>query len=150
MQDDSPDDADHLDDPHDDPFAGAPEDPEFTNERAWIDADTMRRGQPAAFASALPSLDPDAPTAAPRFLVDWIDQHRESPYPSDPAYPNGSAIDVALDAPRACRVELPCPAARRGTWVVICRECGFAIALATAGRADDPRSVRVPCRVSGT
>jgi hypothetical protein len=85
-----------------------------------------------------------------RFAIDWVDQHREASYPADPTYLNGSAIDVALDAPRACRVELPCPAARCGLWVVTCRACGYAIALATAGRADDPRSVRVPCRVSGT
>jgi hypothetical protein len=147
MQDDSPDDADHLDDPHDDSFADAPPDPEFLNERRWIDAGTAKRGQPLVFAEPVEAI---AAVGTARFAIDWVDQHREASYPADPTYLNGSAIDVALDAPRACRVELPCPAARCGLWVVTCRACGYAIALATAGRADDPRSVRVPCRVSGT
>jgi hypothetical protein len=135
-----------IDDPHDDPFADAPDDPEFTNERCWERDGSMRRRQPVAFTIPPASLDPDAPIAEQRFTLDWIDQQRVSPYPADPTYPEGCAIDVALDAGRACRVELPCPAARCGLWVVTCRACGYAIALATAGRADDPRSVRVPCK----
>jgi hypothetical protein len=134
----------------DDPATGAqqtdePDDPQFGNERRWEVDGTMRRGQPVAFSAASP--DPDAPIAEPRFLVDWVDQHHESTYPPDPAYPSGTAIDVALDAQRACRVELVYPAERCGLWVITCRACGYSIALATAGRADDPCSVRVPCQV---
>lgn len=92
-----------------------------------------------------PSVISDQATE-PRFLVDWVDQHRETDRPADPNYPDGCAIDVAMDAPHACRLELPCPAARCGLWVVTCRACGFAITLATTGRSDDPRSLRVPCR----
>jgi hypothetical protein len=118
---------------------------EFTNEEAWMAAGTMRRDQPATFdpATAPPSGEP----GSARFLIDWVDQHRESDHPADPAYPSGSAIDVAIDAMKACRLELPYPAARCGIWVVTCRECGFSVALATAGRADDPKSVRMPCRL---
>ena len=144
----SPDDADHLEDPHDDPFADAAPDPEFSNERAWIEAGTMQRSAPTAFNVPLPAADLDAPIAEPRFFVDWVDQHRESQHPADATYPNGCAIDVALDAPKACRVELPYPAARCGLYVITCRACGYAIALATSGRRDDPRSVRMPCRAS--
>jgi hypothetical protein len=131
-----------LDDPHDDPFADAPPDPEFTAESAWLDAGTATRNQPMAFST------PSALGAAgeSRFLTDWVDQHRVTTYPANPSYPRGSSIDVALDAPHACRVQLPYPAARCGMWVVTCRVCGYAIALTTAGRADDPCSVRVPCR----
>jgi hypothetical protein len=114
----------------------------FENERAWMETGWMRRGQPAPFSVQAPN---SAPTE-PRFTVDWIDQQRETTQRADPAYPAGCAIDVALDAPQACRVELPYPAARCGLWVVLCRVCGFPIALAAAGRADDPRSVRLPCR----
>jgi hypothetical protein len=134
----------YADDPHDDAFLDAPPDPEFQNERTWIEDGTMRRGQPVAFNP--PPLDPDAPSVESRFLIDWVDQHRVSLYPADSSFPNGVAIDVALDAPRACRVELIYPAARCGMWVITCRACGFSVALSTAGRADDPRSVRVPCR----
>jgi hypothetical protein len=119
-----------------------PQDRDFINERAWLEAGTMRRGQPVAFAPR----DPDAPPGESRFLIDWVDQHRISPYPADPAYPNGCAIDKALEATPACRVELPYPAARCGLWVITCRVCGYPIAVETAGRADDPRSVRLPCQ----
>lgn len=119
-------------------------DPDFDNEQTWLEAGLMRRGQPAPFAT--PPAEAAAATPA-RFRLDWLDRHREPVGPPDPTYPHGVAIDVALDAMKACRVELPCPAARCGLWVVVCQECGFAIALATAGRADDPCSVRVPCRL---
>lgn len=118
----------------------------FDNERAWILRGAMHRDQPTAFSSP-PPYDQAAPQAESRFLVDWVDQHRETPHPADPAYPAGTAIDVALDAMKACRVQLAYPAARCGLWVITCRVCGYAIALATAGRADDPCSVRVPCRL---
>lgn len=132
----------HANNPHDDPFADAPPDPEHGNTAAWLRADRARRHQPTAFAEAAATPQP----GGARFSVDWIDADREATYPADPGYPNGVAIDVALDAPHACRVELPWPAARVGQWVVVCRECGFAVALETAGRCDDPQSVRMPCR----
>ena len=81
-----------------------------------------------------------------RFLIDWVDQHRNATAPPDPAYPSGAAIDVALDAARACRLELRYPAERCGVWVITCRLCGYAIALETTGQADDPCSVRLPCK----
>lgn len=120
------------------------DDPDFENERACVEAGSMQRGQPAAFTA--PVSDPDALPVESRFLVDWCDGHRESTYPADAGYPNGTAIDVALDATRACRLELPYPAARCGLWVITCRQCAFSIALSTSGRADDPRSARLPCR----
>jgi hypothetical protein len=120
-------------------------DSDLANEQAWMEAGTMRRDQPVAFIRS-PVID-DAPIVESRFLVDWVDQHRTSTQAADPAYPNGSAIDVALDAMRACRVELQCPAERCGLWVITCRACGYSIALGTAGRADDPSSVRVPCKL---
>lgn len=133
-----------ADDPHDDAFLDAPDDPEFTNERAWLGIGAMRRGRPVAFT---PAVVPDTPAAESRFLIDWADGHRVSTYPADPAFPSGCSIDVALDAVRACRVELPYPASRCGMWVVTCRRCDYSIALATTGRADDPSSARLPCRV---
>jgi hypothetical protein len=136
----------YVEDPHDDPFEGAGPDPEFENERCWEEAGSMRRGQPAVFAKASEALPAEGPVATPRFAIDWIDRHREPRYPADPSYPNGTAIDVALDALKACRVELHYPAARCGMWLVRCLVCGFAIALETTGRRDDPRSVRVACK----
>lgn len=132
-----------ADDPHDDSFADAGPDPEFSNEAAWIEAGSAKRLPPMVFAERGESV-----VAGGRFSIGWSDAHREARYPADPAYLNGCSIDVALDAVRACRAELPCPALRCGHWIVVCRVCDYAIALATTGRSDDPRSVRVPCRVS--
>ena len=114
------------------------------NESQWIATGWMRRDQPpAALFDALPPVPP----AESRFRVNWVDAGHDSTQPPDPTYPNGCAIDVALDAVHACRLTLPCPAARCGIWVISCRACGFAIALATAGRSDDPRSARLPCKL---
>ena len=112
-----------------------------------LDSGQRSSGQRSAVQwSAVSDQKPAA--AESRFLIDWVDLHRESTEPADPAYPDGSAIDVALDAPHACRLQLPCPAARCGQWLITCRDCRFYIALATAGRADDPKSVRLPCRLA--
>ena len=124
----------------DDDSGTPPTDEIFFLEDLWEETGMAQRGQPAAFQTG------GAPAAASRFLVDWVDGHRETATPPDPTYPDGCAIDVALDAPRACRLQLAWPAQRCGQWVITCRDCGFAIALATAGRPDDPRTVRMPCR----
>jgi hypothetical protein len=145
MQDD-PESTHEHDDPHDDAFMDAGPDPEFTNEAAWIEAGTARRGEPVAFAPTGSALAGSSP-ATPRFAIDWVNALRDAHFPADPLYPNGHAMDVALDAPRACRAELPYPAARVGIYIVHCRVCDYRIALATAGRCDDPCSVRVPCRL---
>jgi hypothetical protein len=128
-----------------DPSASAT-DSDFDNERIWIESGWARREQPTVFQPPAPTTG-DASPKESRFSVDWVDKHHESACPADPAYPCGCTIDVALDALKACRVQLPCPAARCGMWIVRCRACGFSISLATAGRADDPKSVRVPCRL---
>jgi hypothetical protein len=91
------------------------------------------------------TIERDAP--AGQFLVDWVDLHRSSDAPADPAFPAGSPIDVALDALRACRIELPWPAERCGIWLVTCQKCGLYIRLKTTGKADDPNSLRVACRL---
>lgn len=99
-----------------------PDNAEFGNEDAWIAEGRMQRGQPVAFAT---SVDPNVPVVESRFLVDWVDQHRSSTSPADPTYPNGVAIDVALDAPKACRVQLSYPAERCGLYVITCRVCAL-------------------------
>jgi hypothetical protein len=119
------------------------DDDTFHNEAEWVRTGFAQCNQPAPFNTPRAPASPQTS----RFLVDWVDRNRETTHPADPAYPHGSAIDVALNAMKACRVELPYPAARCGLWVMTCRQCGFSIALATAGRPDDPRSVRIPCKL---
>lgn len=77
--------------------------------------------------------------------VEWIDAHREPKQEPNPKYPNGVSIDVSRGAAKACEVALPYPAKRIGIYVVTCAECDFKGAFTTAGRPDDPISVKVAC-----
>lgn len=75
----------------------------------------------------------------------WNDSGREPTCAPDPDYPSGK--DVRLDfIERKCRTSLPYPAKRCGYYVITCEKCGCTVAITTAGRADDPRSVELPCR----
>jgi hypothetical protein len=79
------------------------------------------------------------------FEIHWIDRGREPACAPDPTYPNG--IDVVIgdiDKP-GCSTELPYPAPRCGLFFVQCKTCGTNAIITTAGRPDDPRSVRLPC-----
>jgi hypothetical protein len=79
--------------------------------------------------------------------VRWIDRGREPQCPPDPAFPNGVDLDgaKALGVP-TCYTALPYPAKRCGLYYVECEACGCNAMITTAGRADDPRSVLMPCK----
>lgn len=82
------------------------------------------------------------------FTIDWLDSEREPQVKPDPKYPNGKDIvshDVAAGQP-SCKIDLPYPARRCGTYIIECESCGIVIAITTAGRPDDPRSITVPCK----
>ena len=81
------------------------------------------------------------------FNVKWHDYRREPQCPPNPAYPLGIDI-VEIEDPRApiCETPLPYPAKRCGLYVVTCTDCGFTVAITTAGRADDPRSLKINCQ----
>jgi hypothetical protein len=80
-----------------------------------------------------------------RFKIIWIDAKREPQCPPDPSYPEGLDIDGTGGRSPSCLIQLPYPARRCGQYVVECKLCGYVIAITTAGRLDDPRSVRMPC-----
>jgi hypothetical protein len=81
------------------------------------------------------------------FAVVWNDRGCPPKNPPDPTYPKGKDVDLSQPGRASCRVDLPYPAARIGMYVVRCEECGATVGVTTAGRPDDPRSVRVPCRI---
>lgn len=82
----------------------------------------------------------------PHLSFIWVDRHRDPKCAPDPRYPNGKDVDLAgFDIP-TCKVDLPCPAPRIGLYVITCHKCGMSVAATTAGRPDDPRSVRFPCK----
>jgi hypothetical protein len=66
----------------------------------------------------------------------------------NPDYPNG--LDIRIKERPACIVDLPYPAPECGHWAIEYRLCGLTVAVTAAGRADDPRSVQVPCQKSGS
>jgi hypothetical protein len=83
------------------------------------------------------------------FVTEWLaaPAGAKAP-PEDPDYPNGKLIEplgVAASTP-ACLLELPYPAPGVGHWKVTCLRCHAKVAVRTAGRKDDPHSVRVVCK----
>ena len=80
-----------------------------------------------------------------QFTIEWHDAGREPQCPPDPRYPDGIDIDGIAPGQDACKTDLPYPAKRCGAFIVTCAVCGIRVGITTAGRPDDPRSVRVPC-----
>jgi hypothetical protein len=81
-----------------------------------------------------------------RHKVVWQDAGREPKCAPNPAFPNGIDIDVSGGAERTCTVALEHPARRCGHYLVRCKVCGASVACTTAGRPDDPRSVKMKCK----
>lgn len=79
--------------------------------------------------------------------VRWLDGGREPQCAPDPEFPQGIDLDCSGRAKHTCVVELPYPAKRCGTYVVQCEVCGFSAACTTAGRPDDPRTIKLPCQI---
>lgn len=79
--------------------------------------------------------------------IEWIDGHREPSERPDPKYPQGIDVDISTGGKPSCQVPLPYPAKRCGHYVVAC-ECGMRVVVTTAGRSDDPRSVRISCKAN--
>lgn len=77
--------------------------------------------------------------------IDWIDHGRAPTVKPNPAYPNGVDIDLSRGAEKTCLVDLPYPARRCGRYVITCPDCGLSAFVTTAGRADDPRSLKIGC-----
>jgi hypothetical protein len=79
--------------------------------------------------------------------VKWIDAGKEPQCQPDARYPKGIDVNLALGGERkTCITTLPYPALRIGAWEVVCDVCGFKAYITTAGRPDDPRSARLPCK----
>ena len=82
------------------------------------------------------------------FSIEWLDRGREPQNPPNPAYPNGIDLDDSGGAARTCTATLPYPAKRCGVFLIVCQVCGVRVAATTAGRIDDPRSVKIACQES--
>lgn len=82
-----------------------------------------------------------------KFIIRWEWRSREpARSPADPKWPFGIAHDISKGASVFCTAFLKYPAPGVGTWLVRCEICGWQGAVTAAGRADDPTSVKIPCR----
>jgi len=79
------------------------------------------------------------------FQVIWEDSGREPKCAPNPDYPNGIDLDASDWATQTCTVPLSYPAKRCGQYVIQCRICKFLAVVTTAGRPDDPKSIKLPC-----
>lgn len=78
--------------------------------------------------------------------IKWFDQGRDPKVAPNPAYPDGKDIDISVGAKTTCTVTLDHPTKRCGFYAITCNGCGLSVAVTTAGRPDDPRSVRMACK----
>jgi len=83
--------------------------------------------------------------------VVWVDGGREPQCKPNPAYPDGIDVEVPGPTGQSCFTRLAYPAKRCGYYEVRCAICRYRVAVTTAGRPDDPRSVRIGClQLAGT
>ncbi len=80
--------------------------------------------------------------------VKWMDGKRKPQCAPNPSYPNGIDLDTSGGADRTCTIDLPYPAKRIGAYVIHCPVCGLRTGCTTAGRHDDPRSLKMACRLA--
>lgn len=85
-------------------------------------------------------------SGAQKFHVRWKDGFREPNVVPDPRYPKGVTVDVSDGAMVTCVASLPYPAKRVGLYVIECSACGRRVSCTTAGRPDDPHSIKMACR----
>ena len=71
--------------------------------------------------------------------------HRQARCAPDPAYPEGIDVDNTEGQLPSCYTKLPYPAECCGIFLVTCEVCHKRYAITTAGRPDDPRSLRILC-----
>ena len=81
------------------------------------------------------------------FDITWTSYGYESTEPSNPDYPHGISVDGTNGKPVYCVITLPYPAKEPGFHGCVCKLCGFSIAITAVGRADDPKQVKVPCKL---
>src|SRR5215831_13726619 len=84
-----------------------------------------------------------------QWMINWVDGETEPKNPANPAYPNGIDVEMYKPGQTTCNVKLGYPAKRCGAYHLYCRVCQVGIIVTTAGRRDDPRSVKVACKIEG-
>lgn len=81
-----------------------------------------------------------------RIAVEFLSHHRKAQVAPNPKYPDGVDVDLSIRGKAACLADLPYPAECCGVLLVRCTKCGASAAITTAGRTDDPRTVKLACK----
>lgn len=82
--------------------------------------------------------------------VQWVDRGRDPQCAPNPNFPHGIDLDASEGSEQSCYTSLPYPAKRCGFYHVRCTICQVDVMLTTAGRPDDPRSLKLKCRVTAS
>lgn len=77
--------------------------------------------------------------------VTWVNRGFEPRAAADPRYPDGMHLDISQGR-KACTATLPYPARRCGYYIVECQRCDTRSIVSTAGRRDNPRSIKIACK----
>jgi len=80
--------------------------------------------------------------------VTWLDERRDPQHAANPACPNGIDVDCSGNAKETCTLSLPYPAKGCGQYLVVCEICRRTIIVTATGHSDDPRSVKLACKVT--
>lgn len=80
------------------------------------------------------------------FIVKFNGMGHTANEPPNPDFPEGIFIDGSRGAFWTCVVQLPYPAPQVGQFHIGCKLCGRTVLATAAGRADDPRYVRLACK----
>lgn len=80
-----------------------------------------------------------------RLSASWIGTGRKAEHPPNPNFPDGVVIDGARGR-AGCWLNLAYPAPEVGQWLIRCATCGASCVVTAAGRPDDPRKIRIPCK----
>lgn len=81
-----------------------------------------------------------------KFKISWIDSGRDPTCDPDPQFPHGRVIVMAPPGERSCAINVPYPAPRCGSYLIVCERCGMSVGVTAAGRTDDPRRIIIPCK----
>jgi hypothetical protein len=84
-----------------------------------------------------------------QFVVEWVDGGRKPTAPSNPKYPNGLDVEAFVPGQTTCYLKLAYPAKQCGVYHIRCRVCHLTAVVTTAGRRDDPRSIKLACKIEG-
>jgi hypothetical protein len=87
-----------------------------------------------------------------KFEIRWIGRGGPPRQPPNPGFPDGKDVDLTVSALPSCSTPLPYPTGRDniGGWMVRCQTCGVTAYVTAASRPDDPRSLKIHCKLGAT